>query len=354
MIAVYKIDESEEWNELVKSFKDYDVYYLSDYVKAFEIHGDGKPVLLYYEGFGLRAINVVMKRDISMDKRFTEKIPPSTYFDFSTPYGYGGFLLEGEMTKNNLDQLKEAYYSFCKKEGIISEFVRFHPVLKNSKTTEEIYEVSTHGKTITMELKDKTQIWNDLSSKNRNCIRKSVKSGVEVFWGRDPELIEKFKVLYNAIMDKDQAKEYYYFDNDFYHSILHDLKNNSLIFYAVLNGKTIAMSIVLFSNNQMHYHLSASDINNQHLAPTNLLLYEAACWGSENGYTIFHLGGGLGSKEDNLYKFKKAFNRNSENRFSTGRKIFDEEKFQHLINLRRKEEMGKLNDNYFPRYRLGN
>jgi len=28
----------------------------------------------------------------------------------------------------------------------------------------------------------------------------------------------------------------------------------------------------------MHYHLSATDREYRNLAPTNLLLYEAACW----------------------------------------------------------------------------
>ena len=65
--------------------------------------------------------------------------------------------------------------------------------------------------------------------------------------------------------------------------------------------------------------LVSSDREYQHFAPTNLLLYEVACWGCENGYKTFHLGGGLDSKEDSLYKFKSAFNRNSDNTFSIGR-----------------------------------
>ena len=42
----------------------------ADYVKAFKIHGDGEPTLFYYEDQNIKAINVVMKRDISIYKRF--------------------------------------------------------------------------------------------------------------------------------------------------------------------------------------------------------------------------------------------------------------------------------------------
>jgi len=43
------IKEKERWNEIVSSFKQHDVYYLNGYVKAFQIHGDGEPLLYYYK-----------------------------------------------------------------------------------------------------------------------------------------------------------------------------------------------------------------------------------------------------------------------------------------------------------------
>jgi hypothetical protein len=350
-LSVISISENGNWDNIVKGFKKHDVYYLSNYVKAFEIHGDGKPTLFYYEDKNIRAMNVVMKRDIALDQRFTEKVPLNTYFDIATPYGYGGFLIEGEVTEESLKTLDYAYNTKCKNEGIISEFVRFHPVLNNSQDLSYIYDISILGKTIRMELDSQEQIWGNLSSKNRNVIRKAVKSGVEIYWGREPKLLKEFMKLYTATMDKDNAKDYYYFKNDFYNSILNDLKFNSLIFYAVYEDKIIAMSMILFINDQVHYHLSASDREYQHLAPTNLLLFEAACWGQENGYRTFHLGGGLGSKEDSLYKFKKAFNKNSDTIFIIGKKIFNEEQYNKLIQIRCEDNNYNNDTLFFPKYR---
>jgi hypothetical protein len=350
-LSEVKFDDPEKWDQIVKGFKNYDVYYLSDYVKAFNIHGDGEPTLFYYVDENIKAMNVVMKRDISLDKRFTGKIPSNTYFDTTTPYGYGGFLLEGEITEDSLNNLDNEYSSLCKKTGIISEFVRFHPVLNNGDDLESIYDITTLGETITVDLNSREQVWDNLTSKNRNMIRKANKSGVEIFWGRDPNLFNKFKGLYNATMDKDNAKDYYYFNSDFYNSVLNDLKYNSLIFYAVYEKRIIAMSMVLYSNEQLHYHLSASDREYQNLGPTNLLLYEAACWGSENGFKTFHLGGGLGSKEDSLFKFKKVFNKNSNTTFSIGRKIFNKETYEKLVKIRFLDEAFNRETTFFPAYR---
>ena len=61
MIKLYDLAHSEEWDDIVMSFPEYDIYYLSGYTKAFHIHGDGDPYLLYYEENGIRAIYVYIK-----------------------------------------------------------------------------------------------------------------------------------------------------------------------------------------------------------------------------------------------------------------------------------------------------
>ena len=95
MLTVLQLEQSEQWDSIVRSFKKYDVYWLSGYVKAFQIHGDGVPLLLFYEDYEIRGINVVMKRDIAKDIHFMGKISLEKYFDFASPYGYGGWLIEG-------------------------------------------------------------------------------------------------------------------------------------------------------------------------------------------------------------------------------------------------------------------
>ena len=54
----------QQWDEVVRSFKNHDIYYMSGYVKAFEQNGDGEPLLFYYEDASVRYMNVTFKRDI--------------------------------------------------------------------------------------------------------------------------------------------------------------------------------------------------------------------------------------------------------------------------------------------------
>ena len=342
MIQIFNITQSQEWDRVVRSFLEYDIYYLSGYVKAFQIHGDGNPQLFYYEQDGLRAIYVYMKRKTAVEG----------WYDSITPYGYGGVLFEGETSESNLEAFWKAYVQKMKEESIVCNFVRYHPVLANAVPMKVVSEVIDLGKTVAFHLDSPEVIWQNIVPKNRNMIRKAEKNGIEIHHAADMDLFKDFVQIYNATMDKDNAEEYYYFSDEFYKSIHEDLNGHYEMFYATYEGKIIAMSIMLFANTQMHYHLSGSVLEYRNLAPSNLLLYKAALWGCEHGYKTFHLGGGVGSGEDNLYKFKAAFNRESDYQFSIAKMIFDQDKYDALV-AERSEYDAEFNkeSNFFPLYR---
>ena len=352
MIEIIPIEKSEFWDKVVLSFTNYDVYYLSGYVKAFQIHGAGEPLLIYYKSDDLRGICVLMKRDISQDNRFKSFLPENTYFDVVTPYGYGGFVFEGDMSIKNINRFSEKYIEILNSENIISTFYRFHPQLGNASYLRSIIDVVELGRTIVLDLDSETIIWNNISSKNRNAIRGAQKKEVIIKHGKSKDLFEHFIEIYNSTMAKDKADSYYFFGLDFYESLRTDLKDNFEIFFAEHFGKIVAIAIILYANGRLHYHLSGSIFEYRHLSPSNLLLFEVALWGSKNGFKTFHLGGGLGSGEDNLFKFKKAFNRNSGLQFSVGKEICNLEKYNYLVQLRKEKSFEfKTDSSFFPLYR---
>lgn len=340
---VYTLAQAEQWDVIVRSFKDYDVYWLSGYVKAFQIHGDGEPLLFFYANKHTRGINVVMKRDVANDGRFKGKIPVGQYFDFATPYGYGGWIIEGKDT----EALFSDYRLWLEENGIISEFVRFHPMFHNHENCRLFYEVIQLGEVVHMELTSPEDIWNNIISKNRNMIRKAIKNDIKIYNGRYPEIYKEFRVIYNSTMDKDKAEDYYYFSSEFYTSVLMDLPQNAQVFWAEKNDRIIAASIILATNGRMNYHLSGSIMEYNSLAPTNLLLYETALWGFANGYKTLYLGGGVGSGRDSLFRFKRAFYKGELNHFFIGEKIYNQEKYNELLKVRTEIN----NPGYFPKYR---
>ena len=341
-LTVYTIEQAEQWDAVVRSFEDYDVYWLSGYSKAFQIHGDGSPMMFYFETSDTRGINVVMKRDVAKDKHLRGMLPEGKFFDVATPYGYGGWLIEGD----DIESLFKEYASWLEQNGVISEFVRFHPMVKNQEKVKDFYEVIRLGEVVHMDLSSPETIWNGITSKNRNVIRKALKNDVRIYNGRYPEIFQAFRTIYNATMDKDNAEKYYYFDDEFYKSIMYDLPQNAQVFWAEQYGKIIAASIMMAANGHMNYHLSGSLKEYSSLAPTNLLLYNAALWGFSNGYKTLYLGGGVGSEKDSLFKFKRAFYKGALNHFYVGKRIICNNTYRELTELR-----GETKTSYFPAYR---
>lgn len=342
MLTVYSLEQADQWDSVVRSFKEYDTYWLSGYVKAFQLHGDGEPILFFYQDGTTRGINVVMKRDLADDRRFGNMIQREQYFDFATPYGYGGWIIEGD----NPESLFQAYLSWMKQHCIVSEFIRFHPLLQNHLQCADFYNIVRLGEVVHMDLSSPETVWNNLTSKNRNMIRKALKNDIRVYNGRFPYIFEQFRLIYNGTMDKDNAAEYYYFEPEFYSSVLEDLPENAQVFWAEKDERIIAASIVLAANHRMNYHLSGSVKEYSSLAPGNFILYKAAMWGNANGYKTFYLGGGVGSGEDNLFKFKRAFYKGELNHFYIGKRVIDQKAYDELVRMRE-----PLDSSFFPLYR---
>ena len=96
----------------------------------------------------------------------------------------------------------------------------------------------------------------------------------------------------------------------------------------------------------LHYHLGATADSARDLGASNLLLYEAALWGQEQGLEEFHLGGGAGAKEDSLFAFKQRFSPGGRREFWIGKLVHDEDAYHRLSGDAQIDLSG-----YFPAYR---
>ncbi|RAI79920.1 peptidoglycan bridge formation glycyltransferase FemA/FemB family protein [Macrococcoides goetzii] len=291
-------------------------------------------------------INVALKCDIRTDKHF-KSLPKNKYFDLISPYGYGGTLIQ---TTNEADIAAyfKALQNYCIKKNIVCEFVRFHPLINNYKLLQDEFEIIQLGETVALDLADEETIWSNLQPRMKSKIRTTMKSGVEIYFSNDSALKEEFINLYTKTMKKNDASDYYFFKDEFYDSLFVDLKYNVMFCYAKYEGKIISIAAILLGREILHYHLSGTDQKYHKLAPNNAILLNTALWGARNRYKYLHLGGGVGSQADDLLKYKKKFNQNSSLRFSIGKKIYNQEKYDELVKLRGKEVAGS---SFFPQYR---
>jgi hypothetical protein len=125
------ITKKDAWNELVESFENNDVYFKYGYFVPFSNYGDGEPNLFYFESDFGRVAYPYMLRDIADCPNLIGKIEKGIYFDISSAYGYGGPLYETDNLPKLKSEFFETFSRYCSEKNIISQFDRFHPILKN-------------------------------------------------------------------------------------------------------------------------------------------------------------------------------------------------------------------------------
>lgn len=344
-MIIITTEKEEQWNTIIKSFSDWDIYYLCQYNKSLELHGDGQAYLIYFEKGDSRICYIVVQKDISNFKYLTEYIERNTCFDWETPYGYGGPLEKGKIDKEFLQNFMQELTEYCKKHHIVSQFLRFHPLLENYKNWEEVFEVSYLKKTIFIDTSEEALIMKNMDTKNRNMIRKAIKNEI-IIQIEEEEHIEEFIAIYEKTMKKNHADDYYYFNRDYFQYIFSAMKGQIKLFCAYYHGEIISAAIFFYNKNYMHYHLSGSLEEYKTLAPMNLLLYQAAVWANHQGIKKLHLGGGVES-EDSLFGFKKQFNKNGKIDFCVGRNIFDIGQYHTLLKIRQNTDNNFKIDNPF-------
>jgi len=350
-MQVINYSESEKWNSIVESFSNCDIYYLNEYSRSFMNHGDGEPLLFYYEDINCRLCYVAMLNDISQMNVYRGKVLPSKYLDLTTPYGYGGPIIEGDFNEISQKKFADQLNDYCARNNIISQFIRFHPLLNNQIFMKDLCEIREIKKTIVIDTASYEKINNNMDSKNRNMIRKAKKLGVSIKHDTG-ELMDEFIRIYELTMNENKASSYYYFGREYYDYLMNEMSDNIIFFYSYADGIIISAAIFFYNEKHMHYHLSGTLKEFRHMASMNLLLNEAALWASDHGIKQFHLGGGIAAI-DSLFGFKKQFNKNGRLPFCIGRNIFNKKAYDELLDIRKKIDSSfDVNNSYFIQYRM--
>ncbi|HWN68544.1 MAG TPA: hypothetical protein VNM90_12980, partial [Haliangium sp.] len=102
----------------------------------------------------------------------------------------------------------------------------------------------------------------------------------------------------------------------------------------------------------VQYHLGASASAYLALSPLKLCLHGMSLWGQARGHRWHHLGGGVGAREDSLYRFKSGFSP-LRAPFRSWRAIFDRARHDELVRRVPAERRAAAGEGFFPGYRAG-
>ncbi len=323
-----QFDLLEDWDELLDAFpsEKKDLYFSRNY-------------LTLYEGTDKKALCAVCREDGRIFLMPFIRGIIGDYYDFESAYGYGGPISNTDDSVWN----REAFcgiHDYLKSNKYLCGFTRFHPLLNNealldddesgeiSKRIQLIYDRPT---VYIDTSKEPESIWNNqISSKNRNMIRKAENNQLVYKSEFDFDSYDEFIELYIDTMHRLSADDFYFFDRDYYEKLRENFAGSSFLGTVRKDGKLICAAIFMYSKLYGHYHLEGSDKAYSKLGANNYLLWKAACEMHDLGIKKFHLGGGTNSSlEDSLYKFKKVFSV-TQSDFYIGKSIFLDAEYHEI------------------------
>jgi len=308
--------EPDAWNGLLAELGLVDVYLTREYVEASCLLEPGRPLFLNGEGTVFPAI-------LRQDPR-----------DVITPYGYGGPVPGGR-------RFWEQYDEWCRANRVVTTFARFHPLYANHRDTPPSVKVERLGGTVAWRLDEEDDLFERMHRHHRRVVRKALAAGVEASATLAPESLGKFVRLYEQTMDRRDASGFYYFPPAYWRALETDLREHVVLFEAGEDASLLCLAAPPW----LHYHLGASSEAGRTLGASNLLFLEAARWAQANGYTRFHLGGGVGGADDSLLEFKLRFDPGGELEAAIGKAVHDDKAYRDLVG-----RTAGL-DGFFPAYR---
>ncbi len=321
-----------EWDALLVRLGCADVYYLSEYLESARLLEEGTPAFLHLEGDGGDVVFACLVREAAGGVR-----------DVITPYGYGGPVATGP--EPPVARFWELYERWCASRGILTSFIRFHPLFANHRFAAPSVRLERYADTTGWRLY-LADLFAGMDGRHRTSCRKARKEGVTVRVLPAPGDLSGFVALYEETMRRLDVGDFYLFPQSYWDSLTGPLRRQVLLAEAVAGGDVVASALCFATPPWLHYHLSAASERGRALGAGNLVLYETAEWARGHGYEVFHLGGGAGGQEDSLAAFKRRFDPGGRLQWWLGKAVHDAAAYRELTG----RAAGDLSG-FFPAYR---
>jgi len=339
-IKTLTLEQEVEWRDLLSQNAEADVYFHPGYLKPLAQRGEGRPLLFVFTEGERVALHIVLLRPLDrlpFSHAFADK------FDSISPYGYAGPLLPDPTWAGGF---WKAWAEYAAAQGIVAEFIRFHPLLSNHEPFRDWVALRQAGSTIWMDLT--VEVETNLSKSRRRHINYALRQGVKVE-RVGPEFIPQFTRMYQDTMRRKEAAAYYFFDEAYFHTLYEGLGEDFWLMRASAAGRDCAYKLCLRAPKFLHYHLGCSAAEMADYRADNLLYLESARAGQQAGCVKFHLGGGYRG-EDSLFAFKALFSPHRA-AFYVGQVVHDAAVVAELTHLAQAAGVMAEDPLFFPPYR---
>ena len=340
--------ESDDWDEVVRSMTGHSVYQSAAYHRLAAAMDGGDARLYFFEQGKRRVAIPLIVRDI--DPAFAGA--GRTLRDATSVYGYPGVLSNTHDAPQPLiDQFQFALQQEMRRENIVTVFVRLDTIRSGSEFVIGLGDVEKIGDTIAIDLSTDDETRFRTYRRNHRCnIKKLREMGAQTV--NDPSFctLPAFEDDYRTSMQRVGAKDWFSFGLPYFQSLCAQRPNDIVLLQTKIDGQLACGGLFFCSGDVAYAHLTATDDQWAHKSPTKVLFDDAASYFRRLGYRWLHIGGGLGARQDSLYRFKCGFS-SERFPFHVWKYVVDARRYQQLCRRTESPILGEKYESFFPQYR---
>ena len=298
MIHLIEISDKKQWNKYVENAINtafchtHDYHFLEKDKEAF--------LFVYEENWGFIAIPFL--------KRL---IPNTVYYDLTSVYGYGGPISNlkiDELSQDIIESFERNFLAFLKENNFVSVFLRLNPFSIQNNLFNDLGGVFPNGRTVAIDLSLKPE---DRKRKYREnvkaCIKKCVQKGYYVKEVKSKKGLTQFLDIYWDTMYRKSASEFYFFNEEYISGLIASKEFDTKIYMVYDNDIPICATLIICYQEVIHAHLIGTSSEYLKDSPAKFMVDVVCDLEKERGMKYYHLGGGIGFKEDSLFEWKKGF-----------------------------------------------
>lgn len=346
------------WNRLAQRFQ-VDIFYDPCYCRFIASGTSHRPVMFYYQDNIGEVIDVTLEKDIASLPFFVdvaERFSTSPVDLASPEYNSPVVLAEPAARMPILQRYRQAIDAYCMERGVVTEFVRIHPLSDSIPALSEIFPLHQGAEMVYADLRaGYNEAYRNYRKGHKSAIKKAMRSGVTVEFrpSDDVGTIQVLHQLYTETMLRKQAKTVYLQPLEHFIELMRALDRRALLVRSMVDGTIASASIFILGHKHVWFKYSGLNPSYRDLGAHTYALDRTIFWAAENGHEQFMLGGGM-QPRDGIYLSKLGFSHavSSVRHF---RKVHNEHTLRLLTQAKRSfdKRLGNVTrEDYFPSYWL--
>lgn len=303
---LYTADDLAEWQSWFDALPEVGPYHSPEYLDLltgdFEYPSESAELFVYgdedafvYYPYIRRSILDIPFAEDALDN-------PGQYSDVVSSWYWGGPLTSARADRSIAADFLDAFADHCEEAGIVAEFVRFDPNLKNHRDFPAL-DPRFERETVRVDLgKSTDQLWDEFERRNRNAIRQARDTDLEVERAAGEDDWRSFYEIYTNAMEAKDASAHYRFPFRFFRDLL-EREHLASLLIARYGDDVVGGSLLVHDDHIAHDYLRASNPDYWDMRVNNLLCYEALLAMRDAGRRWFDFQGG----RPGVFRFKKGF-----------------------------------------------